>query len=177
MGEAEGEVQHVLLILRGRLQHLVPLRIDDHMTGGAGERALAGALEIDVVLVRDLQHREPERRVHLDPGAVLLDERHAWHVLPGLLGLYVCCAPAAAPGCRAAPVATDRSTSSRLRPASAWRTARSIRLWAKGSAAFSSASTAPPMRSRSPPSRAARSRAAALAMASLSSGEASSPSA
>jgi hypothetical protein len=32
--------------------------------------------------VRDLQHREPERRVHLAPGPVALDEGHLRHPLP-----------------------------------------------------------------------------------------------
>src|SRR6516165_2856239 len=56
VGQAEGQVQHVLLILGRRLQQLVPLGIDDDMASRAGQRTLAGALEIDVVLMGDLQH-------------------------------------------------------------------------------------------------------------------------
>src|SRR5438477_6937596 len=73
--EAEGEVQHVLLVLARVLQQLVPFRIDDDMTGRAGERTLAGALDVDPVLVGDLQHRKPERRLDLTAVAVAFDER------------------------------------------------------------------------------------------------------
>src|SRR3954471_4723137 len=64
-GQAEGEIEHVLLVLARFLQQLVPFRIDDDVTGRAGKRAFAGALDIDVVPVRDFEHRQAERRVHL----------------------------------------------------------------------------------------------------------------
>ena len=66
MGEPEREVEHVFLVLAGTLQHVVPFRIDDYMAGRAGERTLAGALEIDVVAMGDFQHGEPERRLDFD---------------------------------------------------------------------------------------------------------------
>src|SRR4051794_27764182 len=68
--EPEGEVQHVLFVL-GRLGQLgEPGRVDDDMAGRAGQRALAGALDVDPVLVRDLQHREAVGRVDLARLAV-----------------------------------------------------------------------------------------------------------
>src|SRR5712671_4380622 len=77
--QAESEVEHVLFVLACLLQELVPFRIDDDVTGRAGERALAGALDVDAMLVRDLQHREAERRVHLAARPVALDESHFRH--------------------------------------------------------------------------------------------------
>src|SRR5258708_12293236 len=77
--QPEGEVEHVLLVLARLVQQLVPFRIDDDVAGRAGERALAGALDVDAVLVRDLQHRKAERRVHLAARAVALDESHFRH--------------------------------------------------------------------------------------------------
>ncbi len=78
-GQAEGEVEHVLLVLGRLLQQLVPFGIDDDVAGRAGERALAGALDVDVVAVRDLEHRQAERRLDLAPRAVALDEGHLRH--------------------------------------------------------------------------------------------------
>src|SRR5262249_20891208 len=49
------------------------------MAGRAGERTLAGAFEIDVVAMRDLQHRQSAGRVDLDARAISLDERHLGH--------------------------------------------------------------------------------------------------
>src|SRR6185437_11698610 len=40
--QAEGEVEHVLLVLARFLEQLVPFGIDDDVAGRAGERALAG---------------------------------------------------------------------------------------------------------------------------------------
>src|SRR6185437_14787029 len=77
--QAEGEVEHVLLVLGRVLQQLVPFRIDDDVAGRAGERALAGALDVDAVLVRDLQDREAERCVHFASLPVALDESHFRH--------------------------------------------------------------------------------------------------
>src|SRR4029077_12000455 len=37
MGEAEGQVEHVLLVLAGGLQRLIPLGIDDDVAGRAGK--------------------------------------------------------------------------------------------------------------------------------------------
>src|SRR3546814_3371651 len=55
---------HVFLIL-GRLAQLaVPRLIDDDVAGGAGERALAGALEVDIEAVGNFHHREAEGGVH-----------------------------------------------------------------------------------------------------------------
>src|SRR5204862_1043003 len=55
-GQAEGEVEHVLLVLGGVLQQFVPVRVDDNMAGRAGKRAFASALDIDVVAVSDFEH-------------------------------------------------------------------------------------------------------------------------
>src|SRR5690242_15172019 len=77
--QAEGEVEHVLLVLGRVLQELVPFGIDDHMAGRAGERALARAFDIDVVAMRDLQHREPDRRLDRAARSVALNECHLRH--------------------------------------------------------------------------------------------------
>ncbi len=79
LGEAEGEVEHVLLVLARLGQQLVPVGIDDHMAGRAGERALAGALDIDIVAMRDLEHGKPDRRVDLLARAVAPDKHHLGH--------------------------------------------------------------------------------------------------
>src|SRR6185437_13966921 len=60
-------------------QELVPFGIDDHVTGRAGERTLAGALDVDAVLVRDLEHGEADRGLDLAARAVALDEHHLRH--------------------------------------------------------------------------------------------------
>src|SRR5262245_42772806 len=65
MGEAERQVEHVLLILAGRRQLLEPDLLDDDVAGRAGQRALAGALDIDAVAMGDFEHAETERRIHL----------------------------------------------------------------------------------------------------------------
>src|SRR5207249_4582431 len=44
-----------------------------------GERALAGTFNVDAVLVRDLQDGKAERRLHVAPPAVALDEGHLGH--------------------------------------------------------------------------------------------------
>src|ERR1700741_4396688 len=128
MGEAKGQIEHVFLVLAGGLQRFIPLGIDDDVAGRAGKRALASTLQIDVVAVGDFQHRKPQRRVDLDARAVRLNEGHLGHRLysPEFLP---------ADGGRwsaAVAVATEASTSSRLRPASAWPLARSMRAWGKG---------------------------------------------
>jgi len=58
-GQAPGHVQHVLLVFRGLLQEVVEgIRVrNDHVTSAAGADALAGALQLDVVPLGDLQHR------------------------------------------------------------------------------------------------------------------------
>src|ERR1700761_5313212 len=53
LGQAEGEVEHVLLVLAGLGQQVVPFVLDDDMAGRAGERALARTFEVDIVLMRD----------------------------------------------------------------------------------------------------------------------------
>src|SRR3546814_3095197 len=70
---------HVFLIL-GRLAQLaVPRLIDDDVAGGAGERALAGALDVDIEAVGNFHHREAEGGVHFLAVPVLLDERQLRH--------------------------------------------------------------------------------------------------
>src|ERR1700746_3671016 len=77
--ETERKVEHVLLGLAGRRELLEPDRVDDHVTGRAGERALAGAFDIDVVAMGDLEHRQPERRIDLLARTVFQNERHHGH--------------------------------------------------------------------------------------------------
>src|SRR5262249_54565060 len=109
--QAEGEVEHVLLVLGRLLEEVVPLGVDDHVTGRAGERALAGTLEVDAVAMRDLQHREPQRRVHLAASTVLLDEHHLrHHACPitdwaGIASSAATAAPSTAASSDAAPIA------------------------------------------------------------------------
>ena len=56
--QAEGEVEHVLLILGRRRELVEPRRVDHDMAGRAGQGPLAGTLQVDAMLMRDLQHRE-----------------------------------------------------------------------------------------------------------------------
>src|SRR5918996_1328547 len=44
VGEAEGKVEHVLLVLAGGRELVEPFLLDHDMAGRAGERALTGAL-------------------------------------------------------------------------------------------------------------------------------------
>ncbi len=81
VGEAEGEIEHVLLVLGRGLQHVVPFGVDDHVAGRAGERALAGAFQADVVAVRDFQHRKADRRIHFEARPIRIDEGHLRHLL------------------------------------------------------------------------------------------------
>src|SRR6185437_4311717 len=82
--EPEGEIEHVLLVLRRFRQLGEPRRIDDDVTSGASKRALARALDIHTVLVRHLQNGKAERRLDFATGAVALDEGHAWHGRSGI---------------------------------------------------------------------------------------------
>src|SRR6185437_5936937 len=79
--QAEGKVEHVLLVLGRFLQKLVPFGIDDDMTGRAGERTLARALDVDAVLMRDLEHGKTQRRFDLATRPVAFDESHFRHEL------------------------------------------------------------------------------------------------
>mgnify|MGYP007025664525 CR=1 FL=1 len=73
LGEAEGEVQHVVLVVGGLWQFGEERRIlDDDVAGGAGQGALARALEVDVVGVRRLEQVRSERHSHRLGGAVLV---------------------------------------------------------------------------------------------------------
>src|SRR3546814_10633968 len=63
--QTEDEVEHVGFILARRNEFAVPLRFDDDMAGRASHRTLAGALDIDVVAVRDPQHRSEEHTSEL----------------------------------------------------------------------------------------------------------------
>jgi hypothetical protein len=53
--------------------------LDDHVAGGTGQGALAGALDVDPVAVGDLHDRQAQGRVHFPPGAAVLDEHHLRH--------------------------------------------------------------------------------------------------
>ena len=77
--EIERQVQHIFLVLARLGEQLVPLWIDDDMARRAGERAFAGAFDIDVVAARDFEHRHSDRRIDLAPGAVALDKDHLRH--------------------------------------------------------------------------------------------------
>src|SRR3954451_16310547 len=79
LGQAKGQIQHILLVLRRLLKLPEPGRVDDHMAGRAGERAFAGAFDIDAMLVGDFQNREPDRRVNLATGAITFDKSHFRH--------------------------------------------------------------------------------------------------
>src|SRR5205823_9133767 len=69
----------VVLILARLLQEVVPLGLDNDVTGRAGERAFACALDIDVMASRHLEDRCTERCVDLAPGPVALDKDHLGH--------------------------------------------------------------------------------------------------
>src|SRR5882672_1798062 len=79
VGEAEGKVEHVLLVLAGRGELVEPFLLDHDMAGRAGERALAGALDGDVVAMGDFEHAETERRLHLLARTILHNECHFRH--------------------------------------------------------------------------------------------------
>src|SRR5215469_6728848 len=79
--QVEGEVEHVFLVLARCVQQLVPLRIDNDMTGGTGKRAFAGSFDVDAVTARYLEHRHAEGRLDLAWRAVTLDESNLWHLL------------------------------------------------------------------------------------------------
>ena len=55
VGEAKGEVEHVVFVITGLLEMVVCVLIEDDVARRAGNRALAGAFEVDVVLVRNAQ--------------------------------------------------------------------------------------------------------------------------
>ena len=78
-GQPEREIEHVFLVLAHRLQLAEPGGIDDDVTGRAGHRALARALDVDAVAERDLQHGVADRRRDLVAGAVGVDEGHGGH--------------------------------------------------------------------------------------------------
>src|SRR5271155_1302569 len=78
-GEIEREVEHVLLVLARLVEQLIPLWIDNDVAGRAGERAFAGAFDVDVIAAGDFEHRHPERRIHFAAGAVALDKDHLRH--------------------------------------------------------------------------------------------------
>src|SRR5690606_23898226 len=63
-GQTEGQIQHVLLIRLGLGQLAVPGRINNHVAGRAGQRALAGALDVDAMLMSNLEDRKSNRRIH-----------------------------------------------------------------------------------------------------------------
>src|SRR3954468_12073934 len=54
-GEVAGEVEHVLLLRRGRRQAVDPVLVDVDVAGGAGHLAAAGPLHVDAVQARRLE--------------------------------------------------------------------------------------------------------------------------
>ena len=55
LGEREGEVQHVVLVVAWLVELVKHTLLQDHMAGGARQRTLARALKLHIVLVRRLQ--------------------------------------------------------------------------------------------------------------------------
>src|SRR5688500_2204019 len=137
VGEPEGEVEHVLLVLACGRQLVEPVFLDHDMAGRAGERALAGALYAAVIAMGDFEHAETERRLNLLARAILQDECHLWH--------------------RHSP--TRLSSSFTDLPDSASRMPRSMRRSANGLDRVSNASAAALISSRSSPAIAVSRRA------------------
>src|SRR5271169_5448181 len=134
LAEVEGEVEHVLFVLARLLEQIVPVGIDDHVTGRAGERPFARPLDIDVMAMSDFEHRQAERCVNLAAGAVAFDKDHFRHQV------------------KSAPGAV--STSGRGAKSSARRAAASaIATSDCNSAAAASRKTASPAASAAPVSR------------------------
>ena len=79
LGQIEGEVEHVVLILARLLQQIVPIRIDDDVTGRAGERPFARTFNVDVISAGDLEDLGAERRVNFAPGTIAPDKNHPRH--------------------------------------------------------------------------------------------------
>src|SRR4029450_5291247 len=129
VGEAEGEVEHVLLVLARGGELVEPFLLDHDMAGRAGERALAGALDVDMVAMGDFEHAETERRLHLLARSILQNECHFRH--------------------RHSP--TRLSSSFTDLPASASRMPRSMRRSANGLDSVSNASAEALISSRSSP--------------------------
>src|SRR5215212_10188109 len=154
VGEPEGEVEHVFLVLAGWGELVEPFLLDHDMAGRAGKRALAGALDGDVVTMGDFEHAETERRLHLLARAILQNECHLWH--------------------RHSP--TRLSSSFTDLPDSASRMPRSMRRSANGLDRASSASAAALISSRSSPAIAVSIRARAASSAARSSTDNSPPS-
>src|SRR5579863_1144807 len=102
LGQAECQVQHVLLILGRFAQLAEPGGVNDDVASGAGERALARALDVHAMLMGNLQHRQAKWRVHFAACAAALDEGHFRHGQ----ALAKCSMPGAcAPSCAAASAA------------------------------------------------------------------------
>src|ERR1700738_5389437 len=79
MGQAEGEIERVLLVLAGGRELVEPILLDDDMTGRAGQRALARALDVDMVAMGDFEHGKPKRRLHFLARPIFQNERHLRH--------------------------------------------------------------------------------------------------
>ena len=138
LAEVEGEVEHVLLVLARLLEQIVPIGVDDDMAGRAGERAFAGALDIDVVAMGDFEHRQAERRVDLAAGPVALDKDHLRHQLESAAGA----APGSGRGAR---------SSARIAAASAGAVAPDCELGCRGEPQNRRARPARPPPSAAPP--------------------------
>ena len=61
--QAEGKVEHILFLIAGRLQPPGMIGIDDDMAGGAGEGAVAGPLDAEIRVPRDLHDRKASLRL------------------------------------------------------------------------------------------------------------------
>ena len=71
---AGGEVEHIFLVLDRRGQPVEPFGRDDHVTGGAGHLALAGAFERHARSLRDIEQDVAGRRRGFDAFAVACNE-------------------------------------------------------------------------------------------------------
>src|SRR5262249_50422618 len=141
------------LVLAGGGELLEPHLVDDHMAGRAGERALAGAFDVDAVAMGDLEQGKTERRLHFLARPVLQYERHLRHYSPIRLSSSL----------------TDS-------PDNASRMPRSMRRSANGLLNVSSDSAAALIASRSSPSMAASRWARPASIAARSSASSSWPS-
>src|SRR5258708_25197777 len=158
MGEAERKIEHVLLVLAGRRQLVEPILLDDDMTGRAGQRALAGALDVDMVAMGDFEHGKPKRRLHFLARPILENERHLRHSEQ----------PRHSP--------TRLSNSLTDKPDSASRMPRSMRRSAKGLLSASIASAAALISSRLSPAIAPSTRFRPASIAARSSAFSRAPS-
>src|SRR6185437_1462779 len=84
LGQAEGKIEHVFLVLGRVLQQLIPFGFDDDVTGRARQRAFARALDIDVIAVGDFENRQADRRLYCLARPVTFDKCHLGHSIQSI---------------------------------------------------------------------------------------------